>query len=647
LITLDLNLVVPNPQLSLKEGAIEPWTKSQFKWAHEAMLEFCRRADIPSSVPFNHLSKEQRHWIINGDGDFSGVRGFFDWLESKKYKLHVRVLLSKYRGYSVCPTCEGTRLQHQARAIRLDGKTLPEVCSFSIADCYAFFKQVRLSAEKRAIAERLLTEIEQRLKFLLDVGLDYLTLDRLSSTLSGGESQRIQLATNLGSFLVGALYILDEPSIGLHPRDTERLINILRSLRDIGNTVVVVEHDREIIQAADKVIDIGPGAGEFGGSVVFQGTVDDLRDSAPTLTGKYLRGDLRVPLPAERRKPTSHRLAIRGASAHNLKGIDVDIPLGLLVCITGVSGSGKSTLAHDVLYANLKKQRGEWNQAVGAVKQIDGAHRLNEIILVDQSPIGRTPRSNPATYLKVFDSIRELFASTKEAQSRGLTSTHFSFNIPGGRCDECEGNGVVTVEMQFLADVELICDQCKGGRFKPSVLEVKYKGKNIHDVLNLTVREALQFFQDVSRITKKLTLLDEIGLGYIRLGQSGTTLSGGEAQRIKLAYHLSREASDRALYLFDEPTTGLHFDDINKLLAAFRRLLSSGGSIVVIEHNPDVIKAADWVIDLGPEGGDLGGTVVAAGPPEEIIRVVESHTGRFLGLHLQVQKNHFPAGKAL
>ncbi len=634
IIGLDLDLVIPDRQRSLQEGAIEPWTKPQFEWAHAELLSFCRRAKIPTDIPFAQLSREHQNWILQGTDDFPGVRGFFEWLETKKYKVHVRVFLSKYRGYTTCPTCKGTRLKPEALAVRVGGKTLPDICAMSIGECAAFFNALLLTPEQEAIAGRLLQEIRQRLTFLVDVGLDYITLDRLSSTLSGGEAQRIQLATNLGASLVGTLYVLDEPSIGLHPRDTHRLIRLLKHLRDIGNTVLVVEHDREMILAADHIIDLGPGAGEQGGEVVFQGSPEELVRSS-SLTGRYLRGELTVPVPHERLQPTARRLSIRGARAHNLKNIDLDIPLEMMVCITGVSGSGKSTLLYDVIYANLKKQRGEWTHPVGSVRKIEGGQWLDDIVLVDQSPIGRTPRSNPATYMKVFDTIRELFASTREAQARGLTPAHFSFNVPGGRCEACEGNGSVTVEMQFLADVELICEQCQGTRFHPSLLDIRYRGKNIHEVLTMTVREALHFFADVPKITRRLEILDQIGLGYIRLGQSATTLSGGEAQRLKLAAHLAKETSSRTLYLFDEPTTGLHLDDVQKLIAAFRRLIAAGGSVLIIEHNLDVIKCADWVIDLGPEGGEQGGYVVAQGPPEEIARVPESHTGRFLAASLQ------------
>jgi excinuclease ABC subunit A len=629
-ITLDLNLVIPNRRLSLREGAIEPWTKPQFAWAQDELMEFCERIGIPVDVPFDELSPLHQRWIIEGKGRFGGVRGFFDWLETKKYKVHVRVFLSKYRGYNTCPTCQGSRLRQEAHAVRVGGKSLPDVCAMTIAECARFFQQLSLTDYERTISERLRWEITERLRFLIGVGLDYLTLDRLSSTLSGGEAQRIQLATNLGSSLVGTLYILDEPSIGLHPRDTDRLIATLKKLRDIGNTVVVVEHDPEMIRAADHVIDLGPGAGELGGDVVFQGPVEELLRSPTSLTAKYLRGEMTIPVPRYRRPRGDKKLIIRGARANNLKSLDVTIPLGLFVCVTGVSGSGKSTLVYDVLYANLMKQRGQWDQPVGAVTSITGGEHLKEIILVDQSPIGRTPRSNPATYVKFYDGIRDLFASTREARSRGLTPGHFSFNMAGGRCDACEGKGTVTVEMQFLADIELICDECKGARFKPFVLDVRYKGKTIHDVLNMTVHEAVQFFADCPRIQKKLAVLEDVGLGYLRLGQSATTLSGGEAQRVKLAAHLAKGESEQTLYIFDEPTIGLHFDDINKLLGAFRRLLAAGASLLVIEHNLEVIKSADWIIDLGPEGGERGGSLVAEGPPEHIARVPHSHTGRYL-----------------
>ena len=639
-IGLDLDLVIPNPQLSLAEGAIEPWTKPQYDWARTELRRFARQEKIPLDEPFGSLPRQQQRAVVEGRNGFSGVRGFFEWLETKKYKLHVRVFLAKYRGYTLCPDCGGGRLRQEARDVRVGGRTLPEVSALSIKDAAAFFDALVLSDEQTAIADKVLFEIRRRLKFLVDVGLDYLTLDRLASTLSGGEAQRIQLATNLGSSLVGALYVLDEPSIGLHPRDSERLIRLLHNLRDIGNTVLVVEHDEEMMRAADHIIDIGPAAGELGGRVVYEGDFEGLVREGATLTGKYLRGESEIKEPKQRRAAKKKKLLVRGAAEHNLKGVDVDIPLEMLVCVTGVSGSGKSTLVHDVVYAGLKKQRGEWQGHVGAFRELQGTQHVDEVILVDQSPIGRTPRSNPVTYVKVYDAVREVFSQTRDAQSKGFDPSHFSFNVPGGRCDVCEGDGTVTVEMQFLADVELVCEECKGTRFKPQVLDVRYRGKNIHDVLNMTVREAMTFFRDTNKIANRLRVLDEVGLGYLRLGQSATTLSGGEAQRVKLAAHLAKRTGTRTLYIFDEPTTGLHFDDINKLLAAFRTLVEAGGSLLVIEHNLDVIKTADHIIDLGPEGGEFGGQLVATGTPEQIISAPHSHTGRFLKSHLARSNGH-------
>ncbi len=601
-IGLDIDLVIPNPGLSLSEGAIEPWTKPQYEWTQKELKRFCKSERIPMNVPFNQLSKPQQRAVISGKGDWEGVRGFFDWLETKKYKLHVRVFLSKYRGYTLCPDCEGGRLRREACDVRVGDKTLPQVCAQSIKDAAAFFDTLKLSDEQSAIADRVLHEIRRRLRFLVEVGLDYLTLDRLGSSLSGGEAQRIQLATNLGSSLVGALYVLDEPSIGLHARDNNRLIGLLQNLRDIGNTVLVVEHDAEMMRAADQILDIGPAAGEQGGHLVFEGSFSSLLKDSDSLTARYLRGDAKIKEPKHRRPLQLRRLSIRGASEHNLKSIDVEIPLDMLVCVTGVSGSGKSTLIHDCIYAGFKKQSGEWQGHVGA--------------------------------------FRETFASTREAQARGFEPSHFSFNVPGGRCEVCQGDGTVTVEMQFLADVELICEECKGTRFKKQILDVRYRGKNVHEVLQMTVHEAMTFFRDLAKITNKLRVLDEVGLGYLRLGQSATTLSGGEAQRVKLAAHLAKRSGARTLFIFDEPTTGLHFDDINKLLAAFRALIDAGGSLLVIEHNLDVIKTADYVIDLGPEGGDAGGYVVGTGTPEEIMRVKESYTARYLKKHLAQSNGH-------
>jgi excinuclease ABC subunit A len=547
--------------------------------------------------------------------------------------LHVRVFLSRYRGYATCPDCGGTRLRAEARAVKIAGRSITEVCQMTVKEARPFFNALQLTESEAAIVEKVLEEIQQRLRFLDDVGLDYLTLDRLTSTLSGGEAQRIQLATSLGSHLVGALYVLDEPSIGLHPRDTHRLIEILKGLRDLGNTLLVVEHDPDTIMAADHVLDLGPGAGEHGGKLIFAGTREAMMKDQHSLTGRYLRGELRIAIPARRRKAQGKFLKIFGAHSHNLQGVDVMIPLGLLVAVTGVSGSGKSTLVYDVLYKALQAKRtgGNWREFCD---RLEGDAALTAVEMVDQSPIGRTPRSNPATYLKAFDPIREVFASTPEAKKRGFTAGHFSFNIPGGRCEACQGDGTVTVEMRFLADVELVCEECRGTRYKSSVLDVTYKEKNIHDVLQMTVREALAFFAAHPKVTSKLHVLEEVGLGYLRLGQSGTTLSGGEAQRLKLAAHLTRQENTGILYIFDEPTTGLHFDDIQKLLTAFRKLIEGGASVLIIEHNLDVIKSADWIIDLGPEGGEAGGRVVAAGTPEQVARNPQSHTGKFLARSL-------------
>jgi excinuclease ABC subunit A len=645
-IDFDMGRVIPDTSKTLNEGAIEPWTKPKYKTLFTELKRFARAAGIPLDVAWADLELGQQRLVVEGEGKFGGIRGFFAHLERKKYKLHVRVFLSRYRGYSVCSECNGARLRVEARQVRIDGKNICAVCAMTVEEAARFFEQVELSEQQAAIADKLLEEIQERLRFLNEVGLEYLTLDRLSSTLSGGEAQRIQLATSLGSRLVGTLYVLDEPSIGLHSRDTHRLIRILHDLRDLGNTILVVEHDPDVMRASDMILDLGPGAGENGGKVIATGTYEQIKKMPASLTGRYLSEDLRIQPPTARRKPGSRTLEIYGARAHNLKNFDLSIPLGMIVAITGVSGSGKSTLLHDVLYPALSAALGQSNgtSAPFQAMRIEGAEYLDEAVLVDQSPIGRTPRSNPVTYIKAFDGIRELFASLPEAHKRGMTAGHFSFNVPGGRCETCQGDGTVTVEMQFLADVELICEECRGTRYKAQVLEVRYRGKNIHEVLDLTVKEGLQFFANAPKIVDKLRVLDEVGLGYLRLGQSATTLSGGEAQRMKLAAHLQpaartigrANASDGAkrrkqtLYIFDEPTTGLHFDDVSKLLSAFRRLMDAGGSILVIEHNLEVIKTADWVIDLGPEGGERGGYVVGAGPPEAIAELENSYTGQFL-----------------
>jgi excinuclease ABC subunit A len=629
-IDLDLDLVIPDKSKSLNQGAIEPWTKPRYRIYFNDFKKTARARGISLDTAFRLFAPDQRAFVMNA------VREFFEYLETKKYKLHVRVFLSRYRGYTVCPECGGSRLRQNARDIFINGKNIADVSRMTIQESHEFFSHLTLTPAQTAISERILFEIQSRLRFLNDVGLQYLTLERLSSTLSGGEAQRIQLATSLGSSLVGALYVLDEPSIGLHPRDSRRLIEILERLRDIGNTVLVVEHDAEMMRAADHILDLGPGAGENGGHLVYQGTLEGLKNCPGSLTGKYLIGELKVPIPKQRRSPSAKTIKLRNAAKHNLKNIDVDIPLGLMTCITGVSGSGKSTLIHDCLFEAIKAvlQGGDAGAGAGFIE--NGLKWITDVVLVDQSPIGRTPRSNPVTYIKAFDHIRDVFASTREAQARGYNSGSFSFNIPGGRCEVCQGDGTVTVEMQFLADVELVCEECKGTRYKNGVLEILYKGRNVYQVLQMTVREGLLFFASVPKITKKLKVLEEVGLGYLRLGQSATTLSGGEAQRIKLASFLARETSEKTLFIFDEPTTGLHFDDINKLLVAFKRLIEAGGSVLIIEHNLDVIKSADWLIDLGPEGGDAGGFVVATGTPEEIAGNTASMTGEFL-------KNVLPA----
>ena len=630
IIELDMELVVPDQSKSINQGAIEPWTKPHYRTQLAELKRAVKTSGTRLDVPWIDLTPEEKLFVIEGNEEFDGIRGFFRWLERKKYKVHVRVFLSRYRGYLSCPDCGGARLRREARDVRVGGRTIDVVSALTVREAQQFFADIQLSEKDTVVADKVLKEIRRRLSFLSNVGLDYLTLDRLSSTLSGGESQRINLATSLGSALVGTLYVLDEPSIGLHSRDNQRLIDILQQLRDQGNTVIVVEHDEDMIRVADHIVDIGLGAGEQGGRVVFSGTLEGLLQEPRSLTAKYLRHELAIPVPSSRRRGVGQKIRLKGAVEHNLKNIDVEIPLNTFTCVTGVSGSGKSTLVHDVLYAAIKRAKGDWDRRVGVFRSLEGLDYISGTVLVDQTPIGRTPRSNPVTYLKAFDPIRELFASTKDAKARGFTASHFSFNVPGGRCEACQGEGEVRVEMQFLADVFVPCDQCDAKRFKPQVLEVKYKGKNVHQVLDTTVREALTFFGTSPKVLRRLQVLDEIGLGYLRLGQPATTLSGGEAQRIKIAAHLSTFGGDRLLYILDEPTTGLHFDDIAKLLAAFRKLVEAGHTLLVIEHNLDVIKTADYIIDLGPEGGDAGGHVVAVGTPEQVVQNEASHTGRAL-----------------
>jgi len=644
----DLGLVIPDQGLTLAGGAIDPWNRPKYRPWFTELKKRAAELGVPMDVPWREMTEAARETVLRGkpaaEGKegFAGVMGFFAQLERKKYKLHVRVMLSKYRGYAECPDCRGQRLRAEARAVRLNGKNICQAAALTIAQAKEFFDGLKLSPMQEEIAGPILLEVRQRLGFLLAVGLEYLTLDRLASTLSGGEAQRIQLATSLGSRLVGALYVLDEPSIGLHTRDTARLIHILEELRDLGNTILVVEHDADILRAADHLLDLGPGAGEFGGKLLAEGVLAEIEANPASLTGRYLSGKIAIPVPTRRRAPGREKLVLRGARANNLHGLDVEIPLGMLVAVTGVSGSGKSTLVHQVLYRAVARALGqsEGGDPSGVFSSLSGVERLNDVVLVDQTPIGRTPRSNPITYIKGFDLVRELFAAQPEAKRLSLTPGHFSFNVPGGRCNTCEGDGTVTVEMQFLADVELPCEDCNGTRYQAKILGVQYKGKNIHEVLQMTVKEALRFFAGQNRLVEKLAVLDEIGLGYLRLGQSATTLSGGEAQRVKLAAHLSAvravnatakpSQASRVLYILDEPTTGLHFDDVSKLLTAFRKLIDGGGSLIVIEHNLDVIKSADWVIDLGPEGGEGGGRIVVEGPPEKVAANLHSHTGKWL-----------------
>ncbi len=634
-IGVDLNLVIPDKSKSLRDGAIAPWNLPSWSEYYESMLETAALLNIPTDVPYNQLSDEQQSIIYNGYKQYKGIKGFFKFLERKSYELHYRVLLSRYRGYTICQTCKGSRLRPELLNVKVGGKNIYDIVQMTISTAKEFFDSIRLEIYEQQVARRILEEIKKRLNVLDTIGLGYLTLDRLTMTLSGGESQRINLATSLGSSLMGAMYVLDEPTIGLHPRDTTRLVLLLKSLRDLGNTVLVVEHDEEMMREADLIVDMGPRAGENGGEVVFHGTYKELLKHPTSLTGKYLSGRLRIPTPTVRRRDTEESIFIKGAKEHNLKNIDVRIPLRLFVCVTGVSGSGKSTLVHDVLYTNIRKLRNEPVEGtVGQCDAIEGIENITHIELVDQSPVGRNTRSNPATFIKAFDEIRELFANTASARAGGFTAGTFSFNIPGGRCDMCEGEGVQVIEMQFLADITLPCDSCKGKRFKQEVLDVHYMGKNIYDVLSMTVTEAIHFFsntRDGMKVVKKLHLLDDVGLGYLQLGQSATTLSGGEAQRLKLAYHLSQSSQEgKTLFIFDEPTTGLHFDDISKLLKCFDKLVESGHSLLVIEHNLHVIKCADYIIDLGPDAGEHGGTVVATGTPEEIASNPRSVIGRYL-----------------
>ena len=630
-IDLDLDLVIPDVSRSLADGAVKPWTTPSTADERRGLLAFCRKRKIPIDVPVASLEPEQRRLIEEGDDDFYGIRGWFRWLERKTYKMHVRVFLSRFRTYRTCGVCDGTRLKPEALAFRLDGRSIAEVNRMSIGEAGAFFAALGVDAARDPASAMILDEIRARLGYLVEVGLAYLTLDRQSRTLSGGEIERVDLTTAVGSSLVNTLYVLDEPSIGLHPRDSARLVRIMRNLCARRNTVVVVEHDPEIITAADHVIDMGPGPGVDGGQVVAQGTVADVAASEASLTGRYLTGAMRIPVPGRRRAlvPTLE-LHIRGARANNLRGIDVRIPLARLVCVTGVSGSGKSTLIEEVLHRGLLRRRGLSTAPPGACDAIEGAEKIAEVIFVDQAPIGSTPRANAATYVKMFDAVRRHFAATDAARVRGFSPATFSFNVEGGRCETCRGDGFEQVEMQFLSDVLLVCPACQGRRYLPEVLDVRLRGKTIADILAMTVAEAMTFFADDQEIRRALQPLIDVGMEYIRLGQPLSTLSGGESQRIKLAAYLGRDGKAHTLFIFDEPTTGLHLHDIQRLISAFGRLVERGHSLLVVEHNLEVVKCADWVIDLGPEGGDEGGYVVACGTPEDIAACAASHTGRYL-----------------
>jgi len=637
-IDIDLDLIIPNPALSLEEGAIRPFGgRHDYRMEFDDLMAFCKRSKIATKVPYHRLKKSHQKAIIEGTSDYYGVRGLFEWLETKTYKMHVRVFLSRYRSYVICPDCEGTRFKEEALLYRLGGLHIGQIYAMSVDGANHFFKNLFVPPGDLA-SQMILNEVRSRLTYLSEVGLDYLTLDRQSRTLSGGEVQRVALTSALGSSLVNSLYILDEPSIGLHPRDNHRLIRILKGLRDLKNTIVVVEHDSEIIRQSDFMLDLGPGAGEQGGQVTYFGPTSRVNDS---LTGQYLKGKKRIPMPKERRTPKKSKwLTIRGAAEHNLKDINVQIPLGLFVCLTGVSGSGKSTLAEEILYKGLKRAKGDSQGRPGNYATIEGLEQIDDAVLVDQRPIGRTPRANPLTYSKALDPIRRLLASTDESRARGFGPGHFSFNVAEGRCETCKGEGFEKVEMQFLSDVFITCPSCGGKRFKKKVLEVVYNGKNIDEILSMTVDQGLSFFDDQPKVKAALAPLREVGLGYIRLGQPINTLSGGEAQRLKLSRYLKAGNGRPKFFIFDEPTTGLHFEDIEKLLAALHRVVGQGNSVLVIEHNMDIVKAADWVIDLGPEGGDRGGQVVVTGPPEKVAEHRISHTGKFLKAYLSDRRRH-------
>ena len=632
IVGIDEHLVVPNRALSVYDGAVMCWRGEKMgEWLHEFLRE-APAHNFPIFAPYYELTEEQKDYLWHGPRDKACIDSFFKMLEENQYKIQYRVMLARYRGKTVCPACHGSRLKKEALYVKVGGKNIAEIVSMPINDVVEFFRTLKLDEHDTAVAARLLNEIGNRLKFLQDVGLGYLTLNRLSNTLSGGESQRINLATSLGSSLVGSLYILDEPSIGLHSRDTDKLIKVLRQLQQLGNTVVVVEHDEEIIRAADYIIDIGPKAGRLGGQIVYQGNMSDLKPGSDSYTVKYLLGEERIPLPLSHRSWNNY-IEIKGARENNLNGIDVKFPLNVMTVVTGVSGSGKSTLVRDIFYKALKREYSEVSDRPGEFLSLEGDVKMvHDIEFVDQNPIGKSSRSNPVTYVKAYDEIRKLMADQPLSKQMGYTAGYFSFNTEGGRCEECKGEGSVTVEMQFMADLVLECESCHGKRFKNETLEVKYDGMNIYDILEMTVNQAVEFFNEhgQKKIVKKLLPLQEVGLGYIKLGQSSSTLSGGENQRVKLAYFLSIEKAEPTIFVFDEPTTGLHFHDIKHLLKAFDALIARGHTVVIIEHNMDVIKCADHVIDLGPEGGDKGGNLVVCGTPEEVAKCAASYTGQYL-----------------
>ncbi len=629
---IDEHLVIPNRALSVYDGAVLCWRGEKMGEWLQAFIHEAPAHDFPIFAPYYELTQEQKDYLWHGPREKACIDSFFKMLEENQYKIQYRVMLARYRGKTACPVCHGTRLKKEAGYVKVGGKSISELVDLPIHDLKEFFRTLVLDAHDTAIAKRILTEITNRIHFLMDVGLGYLTLNRLSNSLSGGESQRINLATSLGSSLVGSLYILDEPSIGLHSRDTDRLIKVLRQLQELGNTVVVVEHDEEIIRAADYIIDIGPQAGRLGGQIVYQGNMSDLQKDSNSYTVRYLLGEENIEVPRCHR-PWNNYIEIKGARENNLKGIDVKFPLNVMTVVTGVSGSGKSTLVRDVFYRALKREYSEGSERPGEFLSLEGDIQLvKDIEFVDQNPIGKSSRSNPVTYVKAYDEIRKLFAEQPLAKQMGYTAGYFSFNTEGGRCEECKGDGTVTVEMQFMADLVLECESCHGKRFKSDTLEVKFQDKNIYDILEMTVNQAVEFFtgHGQKKIVKKLLPLQEVGLGYIKLGQASSTLSGGENQRVKLAYFLSIEKAQPTIFVFDEPTTGLHFHDIKKLLEAFDALISRGHTIIIIEHNMDVIKCADHVIDLGPEGGNMGGNLVVAGTPEEVAAHATSYTGQFL-----------------